>query len=163
VEDGAPSWSPDATTVYFSRFVWRTEVSSIYSVAPDGTHLLRLTHPAPTSHGHCQDGTAASPKGKIIVFTETFDCEHGSERRLKAITTGGRPVRLPFRFPVPGDSLVYDAAWSPDGKTIAYATQPLVSGAASGLFLSALSPRSIRRVGRPGAAPNFVSAPAWSP
>jgi TolB protein len=59
--DNFPAWSPDGSRIAFTSL--RDNDYNIFSIAPDGTDLQRLTN-APGNDAHC----AWSPDGKGIAF-----------------------------------------------------------------------------------------------
>jgi uncharacterized repeat protein (TIGR01451 family) len=83
--------------------------SEIYSMDPDGTHLVNLTHD-PTD----DESAAWSPDGRTIAFT--------SDRNAFAVpevyvmdADGGNVTQL-TAFP----TVAYEPAWSPDGRRIVF-------------------------------------------
>jgi hypothetical protein len=166
VEDMTPAWAPDGEHVYFERLVWKTYSSSIYRVDVGGKGLRRLTAAAPSDHGHCQGRPAPSPDGRIVVFDETLDCQHGTDSFLAAITTAGRRTKLQFQFPAISS---YEPAWAPDGRRLACAALDIdaaINGkrGASGIYVSSLRRSAPRRIPLPAVATqtDSVDSPAWS-
>ena len=166
VWDSGPAWSADARTIYFTRDVVETDTASLYRVGRDGTALRRLTFPEPTDDGHCHSNPSASPNGRLVAFEDSLACRHGTYSRIEAITTAGRPARLPFRFPRSYVSVVADPAWAPEGRLLAYVTMDLEEGTEN-LY----PPRAIWVSSSDGAAARRVvdmksyslGSPAWSP
>jgi TolB protein len=166
IGDSSPAWSADGGAVYFARFEMEHFTESIFSVRDDGTGLRRLTTAAPTDHGHCQGNPAPSPDGRIVVFDETLDCQHGTDSFLAAITTAGRPTKLQFQFPAISS---YEPAWAPDGRRLACAALDIdaaINGkrGASGIYVSSLRRSAPRRIPLPAVATHTdsVDSPAWS-
>jgi Tol biopolymer transport system component len=114
--DLGPAWSPDGSKIAFAREGREegaeTGNADIYTVSPDGTDLVRLTH-APVMEYQ----PAWSPDGSQIAFVG-YDLAAGGE--------APSPVRL---YVMSGDGTgvtelgpenVEGPAWSPDGSEIAY-------------------------------------------
>ena len=171
VDDG-PAWSPDGRTVYFSRLDWATTTESIFSIHENGTGLRRLTKASPDTgtggYGEAHFDPAPSPNGRIVAYSHTLDWGHANDTQIYAMTTSGRPRGLPFAFPTGADgldALASGAAWSPDGRRLAYTVidtselgvdlvQPV-----TGLYVSASEGSKPRQL----AAPKDCWSPAWSP
>jgi len=92
--DAPPSWSPDSLSLAFAA-----REDGIYAMRLDGTSVARIA-----------DGTRPlwSPRGNLIAF-ERWDRE-GPKLYLIA-PTGGKEEEL---------AAGYAAAWSPDGRSMAY-------------------------------------------
>ncbi len=164
VADSGPAWSTDGRSIYFSRFTSASETSSLFRINSDGTGFESLTQAKPTDHGHCQDNPSASPTRQVIVFEETFDCEHSSDLALTAATTTGRPAKLSFSFPDYETSTIqFDPSWAPDRPLLAYAVLDMESWpfgvGRSGIYVSSSDGSPPRRI----SAAIDVSTPAWSP
>ena len=97
-----PAWSPDGRLIAFASR--RDGPSQIYVMRPDGTHVRRVTHGISDD-----DGPAWSPDQSQIAFSR--------ERGLFMMPSAGGRVRSLSRG-LGGE--VANAAWSPDGKLIAY-------------------------------------------
>lgn len=100
-EDRYPTWSPDSTRLlFFSNPVGQFD---IYSVASDGTDLIRLTS---------GDGIlpAISPDGTQILFSRV------SQRNLFLMNADGSELRPVTQGPRVDRSPV----WSPDGTQAAF-------------------------------------------
>jgi Tol biopolymer transport system component len=109
--DFAPRWSPDGSTIAFSRF-GRGEVAGLYAVAADGTRLRRLDARA--------GNQAWSPDGSVMAYSSGI--------RPSVIYLIGADGRTRTRLArQPGDA-VGALAWSPDGRKVAYAAHRRRSG-----------------------------------
>lgn len=162
--DNEPAWAPNGRHVYFTRA--KNFNISLYVVASNGSDLHRLHHAVATPHTDCDTRPAVSPDGRVIAFGQSFDCEHGSDFHIAAVTADGKPARLPFRWPAQNYSLIaYDPAWSSDGR-IAYGVYDVLAGSAppfgvgwGGLYVSAPGRTAPRRL----LENDSVNQPAWSP
>jgi len=102
----APEWSPDGTTVAFARYLQGG--SEIYSVAPDGSQLRRLTE------GDSWNGEPAwSPDGSRIAFTSN---RTGSNEIHVVAADGSGEEQLTNI----GGKNIGDPEWSPDGTTLTF-------------------------------------------
>lgn len=153
--DGDPAWSADDAALYFTRWVAKTESSSIFSIRTNGTGLHRLATATPGDWGGCIGSPSASPDGRLVAFTDYGDCAHGISS-VSAMTTAGRPVGLPFAFPE--TTIDYSPAWAPDGRRLVYAVQVLDQGR-SGVYVSSSDGSPPGLV----ATAEYVQTPAWSP
>ena len=126
------TWSPDGSQIAFRAYLdvrSRGNPAHIYTVNIDGSNLTQVTdetsyHSEPTW----------SPDGSQIAFVAG-----GDDRGLTVMNSDGseRAMLYPsIRNDELGDrSDVESPAWSPDGKTIAFAAQPWHGGLLSDLEL----------------------------
>jgi TolB protein len=140
--DGGPPWP----------------VEDIYTMANDGTNVRPLTN-----DGHSHD-PVWSPDGQRILFVhdaalqnpapaekKSFESYHPVD--LYVMDSNGGNRRLIRRM----EPVIYSAAWSPDGKTIAVNAVPN-EGRKSGLFLL-----NADGSGQPQLIFRNAFTPAWSP
>jgi Tol biopolymer transport system component len=157
-EDWTPTWSPDGSTIYFSRNVEGKDEHGGYEFAwplfrmqADGSGLRQLTRPPASDHGVCHESPSASPDGRVIAYASFGECDRGYDVGISAIDPAGRPVQL-RAYGIYG----FDPAWAPAGKRIAFATNDDYEQA-NGIAVG--SPGSgARRIYRRAA-----TDPAWAP
>jgi Tol biopolymer transport system component len=102
--DSAPDWSPDGREIAFARH-WRGR-TSIYLVAAAGGRPRLLRHGA--------DGPIWSPRGDRIAFANDWFPPYDTDVwTMRADGTAARRFVRRFTGEAP-------AAWSPDGRSIAY-------------------------------------------
>jgi Tol biopolymer transport system component len=111
---------------------------------------------------HCNDNPTVSPGGRIIAYDDSWDCFHGIGIVIAAVTTTGRPAELPFRFPDRLAGSVFEPAWAPNGRLLAYVFMDMEAAGgsgeadASGLYVSSSNKTRPRRISQ------WMGAPAWS-
>lgn len=165
-----PAWSPDGKTIYFARWVEADLGASLFSIREDGTHLVRLTHAKgmkdadPTRpHGCFQyhSDPSPAPDGRSLAFTEQRNICDGLSY-IGVVSADGHPLQMPFRLLSDGRdtfgretfSANRAAAWSPDGRQLAYSHY----GRAAGLYVSRTDRSPPLLIADGG-----VDNPAWSP
>ena len=104
--EGYPGWSPDGEYVYYASE--RQTYHDIFRVRPDGTGLEQITF-----GGHENVSPAVSPDGSRLMFVSD---RAGGIFNIFAMDLKTREVGR-YTDVVTG---VMDAAWSPDGETVAF-------------------------------------------
>jgi TolB protein len=159
-QDVYPAWSPKGDKIVFASR--EASAHGLFLIDPESGKLDRLTYGA-------DEGPAWSPDGKTIVFTRHLS---GRITQLRTIqvdeTDRNKPDATKDEAPrksrgskklIGGTSYEADAAWSPDGKTIAFASDR------SGVFRLYLmdadgkNVRDLTKTDNPGGN----AYPAWSP
>lgn len=159
-EDWTPAWSPDGSTIYFSRlaegkdkygdyeFAW-----SLFRMRSDGSGVRQLTRPPASDHGVCDESPSVSPDGRVIAYAVIDECDRGYAAGISAVSALGRPVNLD------GFDLTtarFDPAWAPVGRTLAFATiSDLEEPNGIGVAPHGSPARRVYR--------RAASDPAWSP
>jgi Tol biopolymer transport system component/DNA-binding winged helix-turn-helix (wHTH) protein len=130
-----PAWSPDNQWIAFSSDPARFSLgSAIWVIRPDGTGARQITSPS-TARGS-QVAPSWSPDGKHILFLSN---DVPGADVWSIMPDGKGLVRLsPAEFP----SAVYDAIYSPDGRSVVFAAD-------RGLWQIRISPQSSAPLGRP--------------
>jgi TolB protein len=127
------------------------DLSSIYTVRPNGSGLRRLTVPPTRQQLGGDSGPVWSPNGRRIVFERNLTYWGSDRFRLAAVPAAGGLARQLTKGP-------YDSmpTFSPNGRRIAFVR---LSGATLSLY-------TIDRLGRHAArllADGLDVSPAWSP
>jgi len=131
------------------------DLTSLYTVRPDGTGLRRLTVPPTLQALGGDSGPAWGPHGRRIVFERNLPYWGSDRMRLMSVSAaGGRPTQL--------TSGPFDAmpSFSPDGRRIAF-TRVERSAATPGAGLFTVD-RSGRHV-RPLLSGGIDLSADWSP
>lgn len=102
----APEWSPDGTAIAFARYL--KSGGEIYSVAPDGSQLQRLT-----DGGSSNSQPTWSPDGSRIAFQSN---RTGANEIFMMAADGSGEEQLTH---VAGKNIV-DPQWSPDGTRLIF-------------------------------------------
>jgi TolB protein len=137
-----PKWSPDGKRIAFSGA--GAEHDSILVVNPDGSGRRLLTR-----NGFIESRLAWSPDGRKLLYDTdrggifVLDADGTGERRLTPDTT--------HRYHAHG----FD--WSPDGKTIVYASESTGRG---DIYVMSADGGANRRLTD---GPQIESFPVWSP
>jgi molecular chaperone DnaK len=125
-DDWTPTWSPDGTTIYFSRVVEGRDEYGGYGFAwpllrmrADGSGVRQLTRPEASDHGVCHENPSVSADGRVIAYASFGECDRSVDVSISAIDPTGRPVRLTAYDDV---HTGFDPAWAPIGNRIAFAT-----------------------------------------
>jgi TolB protein len=114
--DTDPSFSPDGKRLVFSRVDDSSRRAALFTLALAGGTAVRIT---PWALGA---GAADwSPDGKLIVFSSYRheDLRPGISRNVYVVRPDGTGLRALTRFEG-GVVQSYDAAWSPDGRWVAF-------------------------------------------
>ena len=117
VRDGQPAWSPDGQKIAFLS--WRDGTGAdVFVMNADGSDQRNLTRKPGD-----EAGPDWSPDGRAIVFTAVPDgprignSADGPNRDVYVMNADGSEQRDLTHTPDAGD---VDAAWSPDGRNIAF-------------------------------------------
>jgi hypothetical protein len=155
--DQEPAWSPDGSSVAFSRVDIDNNTQGVWLVDRNGGGLRRLTEEGPIAPS--QSGPAWSPDGAWIAFATYRHLEEGDSvtSSIVAVRPDGGDRRTIHRE-TSRDIVVFEApAWSPDGGRILFTR--------SGLFTD--EPDSLHSVPAAGGAARRIaangSAAAWAP
>jgi Tol biopolymer transport system component len=129
----------------------RGDLSSIYTVRPDGKGLRRLTVPPTRQELGGDSGPTWSPDGRRIVFERDLTYWGADRFRLAAVPAAGGLTRQLTKGP-------YDAmpTYAPNGRRIGFVR---LTGATLSLY-------TVTRLGRHAApllADGLDITPAWSP
>jgi dipeptidyl aminopeptidase/acylaminoacyl peptidase len=174
---GSPQWSPAGDWLAFTSNRIGDK-NQIFVIRPDGGEALPLTK---SENG--VNGYTWSDDGKMIAFSST-DTDQQKAKARKDHLGDFEVIRKEYNYthiwtldvaealkgPVTGtartkgkDFTVGGAAWSPDGKRIAFSAtinSDLINGSTSDIYILDLADNSVKKiVSQPGPDSN----PRWSP
>jgi Tol biopolymer transport system component len=136
-------WAEAPTTAKIVYSSWRDGNMDIFTMNPDGSEEVQLTH-----HLSRDGGPKWSPTGEKILFSSNRDGAPG-DWDLYLMDADGSNVRRVFEKEADRSS----ATWSPDGKQIAYSRWE------QGKFFIYIAPIDGKKEERIA----LGSLPAWSP
>jgi Tol biopolymer transport system component len=144
-------WAPDNTIIFDSE---RAGPRHIFRMGIDGTNVVQLT-----TGDTAQDSAAVSPDGTTIAFG---DVNTGQNRDIgiHLASIDGSDVRPLTPGAGPGVDGEDDAAFSPDGKWIAFERVVNPNAAQSGLFIIRPDGTGLRRLTDDASGAGY---PRWSP
>jgi Tol biopolymer transport system component len=150
----SPSWSPDGTLIAFASTMDDPHPrscfpcnSEIYTIAPDGTGLTRLTFTP-----GLEETLEWAPDGSRIAFSRVSEgLQHSGIWVMKANGTGARAVNSNLHGFYP--------TWSPDGTRIAFTGAPSRQGLPQ-IYVMNADGTDVHDVSTPGV---FSQQPSWSP
>ncbi len=108
-----PAWAPDGTIVFDSE---RAGGRHLFRIAMDGTGLTQVTKET----GSAEQDASFSPDGGRIAYGH-YSCVEERDFGIQvAAADGSSPVALNKPFPLHSAAGEGDAAFSPDGKSVAF-------------------------------------------
>ncbi len=141
VDDRQPNWSPAGDRILFQRRGPDSDDWDIYTMAPDGTDVRRVT-----DRSSSDTDASWSPDGRYIVYSSDYGGLPTSSIFVVP-AEGGTPARVTF-----SDAYEDGApSWSPDGRWIAFESRLGEGGD---------SPASLWRV--PAPAATAFTWPEWA-
>ncbi|MBN8637732.1 MAG: PD40 domain-containing protein [Anaerolineae bacterium] len=141
----SPMWSPDGETILFMGFARQTADAEIFTVHPDGTHLVNLTNDP-----GWDVSPAWSPDGTEITFFSLRD--RTNLELLLMDQAGGNLRRITTSTSAAMNNIAWARTlWSPDGRSVSRlvptdsgARVEVWSAAGSGLWQSPYESRILK-------------------
>jgi TolB protein len=158
--DDGPAWSPDGQRIAYVSYRNSDDRRHIYVMNADGSDKRQLSHPLGLWHDW---DPAWSPDGGRIAFTRSRGswskrCTSSCDDVYVMNADGSAPRNL-----TPGVASGQTPVWSPDGRTIAFQSDPDRDGN-SEVYLVNADGSGQRRLTRTPADESWSwSPPAWSP
>ncbi|HEV2590797.1 MAG TPA: hypothetical protein VGU02_02790 [Gaiellaceae bacterium] len=130
----APRLTPNGRTVVFRAYRWRPDrilPRALYTAPKTGGPAHRIT-PLTLQAG----GEAVSPDGRSVLFKSTFGGELTPGNALYTVSIDGSGLR---QLIPPSASYVITGSYSPDGRSIVFATNDGATGSFADVFTRDLS------------------------